>query len=80
MGFLQGDEALRVLRPNGKPHKAGDIVYNKDLANTFRRVAALGAKDGFYTGEIAEAIVAAAREFGGVLDTDDLATHAHHRP
>lgn len=35
----------------------------------------MGAKEGFYKGRIAQAIVSAVAEFGGVLSTDDLASH-----
>ncbi len=75
-GFLQGAEALKVFRPNGTGPFAGDVVKNPDLAETFRTVAELGAREGFYTGRIADAIVAAVREFEGVLDHDDLEQHA----
>lgn len=75
-GYLQGEEANKVLRPDGVSPSAGDIVYNKDLANTFKRIAELGVKEGFYRGPIAEAIVAAVAEFGGVLDLEDLDEHA----
>lgn len=35
-GFLQGEEALRVFRPENKLLVTGDIVKNPDLANTFK--------------------------------------------
>lgn len=47
-GFLQGDEALNTFRPNGNPPRAGDLVYNKNLAKTFRSVAEKGTQVGFY--------------------------------
>lgn len=34
--YLQGEEAHRVLRPNGQAIKPGQIFVNKDLAETFR--------------------------------------------
>eukprot|EP01034_Spumella_vulgaris_P028975 gene28975-35939_t len=71
-GFLQGAEALRVLK---RSPTAGDVLRNPDLAETFRTLAELGAREGFYTGRIAEAIVAATKEFGGVLELEDLAHH-----
>ncbi len=76
-GFLQGAEAFRVLKPkDGKGPQAGDVLRNPDLAETFRTLAELGAREGFYSGRIAEAIVAAAQEYGGVLDQDDLDYHS----
>jgi gamma-glutamyltranspeptidase/glutathione hydrolase len=72
---IQGEEAARVLQPNGCPPKAGQIFTNPELANTFRRLGELGAKEGFYSGFVADAIVDAVREFGGVLDHEDLQAH-----
>jgi gamma-glutamyltranspeptidase/glutathione hydrolase len=48
---------------------------NVDLATTFESIAIHGAKKGFYSGQIAKAIVEAVAEFGGVLDLDDLDHH-----
>lgn len=75
-GVLQGEEANRVFRPlHGRPPQANEVFTNKDLANTFRRVGTYGAKQGFYRGEIAARIEEAVREFGGVLDLQDLSGH-----
>lgn len=74
-GHFQGDEAFKVFRPNGKFPMVGDIVYNKDLAATFRRLATHGAKNGFYSGPTADAIVDVVQQMGGVLDHSDLAAH-----
>lgn len=78
-GYLQGEEAYRVFRPNNEPVVAGQLFKNPDLANTFRSVATHGAKKGFYTGPIAEAIVEVVKEIGGVLTLEDLANHATAR-
>lgn len=74
-GFLQGEEAHRVLRPNGRNPKPGDVLRNPDLAKTFKHIAEHGAKEGFYRNEIAEKMVEAAREYGGVLTLEDLDAH-----
>eukprot|EP01031_Cornospumella_fuschlensis_P028243 gene28243-34107_t len=73
--FIQGDEAHRVLKPNGLPIKPGQVFKNQDLAATFKAVATHGAHRGFYQGRVAESIVEAVREFGGVLSLDDLKSH-----
>ena len=73
--FLQGDEALRVLRPNGKNPIAGEILKNPDLANTFEKVASLGAREGFYKGTIGDAIVDAIQSYGGIITKEDLEEH-----
>lgn len=73
--FIQGEEAERVLHPGGRSPAAGEIFRNPDLACTFEELAARGAKEGFYKGRIADAIVEAVAEYGGVLCLEDLATH-----
>lgn len=72
---LQGEEAFRVLRPGNRPIEPGQFFRNPDLADTFRRVGSLGAKEGFYRGPIAEAMIAAVHEYGGVLTLEDLERH-----
>jgi gamma-glutamyltranspeptidase/glutathione hydrolase len=77
-----------VYWKDGKPLELGDVLIQKDHANTFRKLAdayqaniASGrsaalraAHDLFYKGEIAEAIVKLEQEFGGIIEYEDLAT------
>src|SRR5215475_10036424 len=64
---LSRDEwAAKTYLPDGHPPKHGDIVHNKNLAATFKKIAA-GGRDAFYKGEIADKIVAAIRAKGGVM-------------
>jgi gamma-glutamyltranspeptidase / glutathione hydrolase len=51
-------ETAAVFRPGGVPLVTGDLLRQPDLAKTLRLIGAQGAKV-FYTGEIAQAIVAA---------------------
>ena len=51
------DEARKVFMPGGIPIEAGDLLVQPDLATTYERLAAAGSS-AFYTGDIAEAIVA----------------------
>lgn len=60
------------FQPDGSLKKAGDIVTNPALATTLERVAAAGP-DLFYTGEIAEEIVADFQANGGLMTMADLA-------
>jgi gamma-glutamyltranspeptidase/glutathione hydrolase len=60
------------LRPDGTALQPGDRLLQGDLAATLRKIAKLG-RDGFYRGPVAEAVVAASRLGGGMLDAADLA-------
>ena len=65
-----------LVQPENRAPRAGEPKPNPELANTFRRLAEHGAKDGFYTGPVADAIVEAVKVRGGVLTTEDLARHS----
>ncbi|MFK7805019.1 MAG: gamma-glutamyltransferase [Anaerolineae bacterium] len=54
------------------PVNAGDIVVQKELAETFRKIAKGGA-DVFYRGEIADRIVGHMQDVGGLINHNDLA-------
>ncbi len=63
--------------PNGEALEAGDLLVNPDYADTLRLIAAHGS-DAFYTGGIAEDIIATVRTAAGnpgVLSTTDLAIY-----
>ncbi|AWX58753.1 MULTISPECIES: gamma-glutamyltransferase [Brevibacillus] len=62
------------LKPNGDPYAAGEILKQKDLANTLRIIAKKGA-DGFYKGEVAKKIVADMQANGGLLTLKDFEKH-----
>ena len=61
-----------IFTRDGRPLRAGEILYQKDLAQTFREIADEGA-DVFYEGEIAQAIVRFSESQGGLLTMKDLA-------
>ncbi|PVZ39641.1 gamma-glutamyltransferase [Pseudomonas sp. CC120222-01a] len=65
--------ARYFLDDQGKPLAVGTILRNPALAQTFERIAEQGV-DAFYTGEIAEAMVAEVRHHAnaGQLSLDDL--------
>ncbi|KAH7344247.1 nucleophile aminohydrolase [Pyrenochaeta sp. MPI-SDFR-AT-0127] len=58
-----------------RPPKAGEIMRNPTLANTFELLATHG-KNGFYEGEVADQIVKVVTDLGGYLTLDDLKHHA----
>ncbi|MFQ1702187.1 gamma-glutamyltransferase [Loktanella agnita] len=63
--------------PDGTPLAAGTLLQNPDYADTLRQIAERGT-DAFYTGPIAEDIVATVRNAAGnpgVLSTLDLALY-----
>ena len=66
--------AETMLDPAGRAHAPGTRLVWKDLANTLRNIAAHGA-DAFYRGEIAERIVQASKEMGGLFTMDDMADY-----
>ena len=61
-----------IFAPEGRPLRAGEILYQKDLARTFGKIADEGAGV-FYEGEIAQAIAKFAVAQGGLLTMKDLA-------
>jgi gamma-glutamyltranspeptidase/glutathione hydrolase len=65
---------LPTFAPGGKAPSAGERFASPGHARTLRLIAERGAAD-FYTGEIAQAIAAFARETGGLLSAEDLAAH-----
>ena len=65
------------LNEMGFPYEPGEILKNPDLANTLRLIAEQG-ESVFYTGEIAEKIVAAVQATGGCLTMEDMAEYEIH--
>lgn len=59
---------------NGLPYEAGDVITNPDLAKTLQKIADEGA-DGFYKGEVAQAVVDSLAEYEGVMTVEDLANY-----
>ena len=67
-------EFARVFLNNGSPLATGDIFRQPDLAATLQTIADQGA-GAFYTGSIAEKIVADLEKNGGMLTPDDFSSH-----
>jgi len=62
---------LPVAFVKNKPWKKGDILVQKDLANTLKRISTHGLK-GFYSGKTAELIVAEMKRGNGIISISDL--------
>lgn len=61
----------QAFLPHGRAPKPGEHFRIPEAAYTLRRIAATGGRD-YYEGEIAEKIVAFAKECGGAMTLDDL--------
>ena len=66
-----------VYTKGGQPISGSEIIWQRDLARTFKSIAKDGP-DAFYKGEIGRSIVKFSEEQGGLLTADDLAQH-HNR-
>ena len=70
--LCQFPTSAAIFTRDGRPLRAGEILYQKDLARTFQKIAQEGA-DVFYEGEIAQAVARFVEEQGGLLTMKDLA-------
>lgn len=63
-----------IFLKNGAPYPAGDLLIQKDLANTLEAIAQYG-HDGFYKGEVAKKLVKGINDAGGIWTLEDLAKY-----
>ena len=71
----EGYEYMQQLYTwDGIPYSSGDLFVNEDLANTLQAIADGGAEV-FYTGEIAEKLVAGLQAAGNWITMEDLAAY-----
>ncbi len=70
--FAHDPEGQLVFLPKGKVPDVGQVFQNPDVAKALRLVADKGADD-FYKGEIAQAILATEKAYGGTMSAADLA-------
>jgi gamma-glutamyltranspeptidase/glutathione hydrolase len=61
-------------KEGGVPYEVGEILVQKDLAQSLRRIAKEGSA-AFYKGAIADAIVADMKIHGGLITKEDLAVY-----
>jgi gamma-glutamyltranspeptidase/glutathione hydrolase len=67
-------ESREVFAPRGRALREGDVFRSPELAGTIERFGAEGAAP-FYTGDLADAVVAWVGESGGQLTHADLAAY-----
>jgi gamma-glutamyltranspeptidase/glutathione hydrolase len=72
--------SLNLFSHHGEPLRPGDTLRQSDLARTLQLITLHGT-DGFYSGRVAESIVAEMRRHGGIIDEHDLSRYrAIERP
>ncbi|HEX5415185.1 MAG TPA: gamma-glutamyltransferase [Chloroflexota bacterium] len=64
-----------IFTRDGRPLQTGEILVQRDLANSLGRLAEEG-EAAFYNGFIAHAIAATSAAYNGLLTADDLAAYA----
>lgn len=72
--ILESPAATEIFLDNGEVPEAGWKLIQKDLANTLRALADKGF-DGFYRGQVGEALVRGTQEAGGIWTMEDLAEY-----
>lgn len=72
--FRKYPAALAQFSRGGTLYKSGEQLVQADLATTLERIRDRG-RDGFYTGETADLIVAGMRQLGGIITHADLAQY-----
>src|SRR5438046_6980632 len=68
----QFPESKRIFLNGGRYYEPGDLLVQKELAQTLERIAQHGAKD-FYEGETAHRLADAMASNGGLITLGDLA-------
>lgn len=68
-------EAGRIFLKDGEVPPLGYLIRQPQLANTLEALAAEG-REGFYAGEVAEAMVSAVQANGGIWSLEDLRDYA----
>ncbi|MDO6422020.1 gamma-glutamyltransferase [Saccharophagus degradans] len=62
------------LKPGGAPYQEGELLVQKDLANTYRKIAAEGSAY-FYGGDFAKAVESWMADNGGIISAEDFANY-----
>ena len=71
-------ESRRIFMPEGNGPSEGDLVVQRDLAQTLRRIALEGS-DYLYEGDLGDRIVEYSQSNDGILTKDDLRAYRTRR-
>lgn len=69
----QYPRTAQVYLPQGVPQREGERLVQADLAHTLEQIANLGAREGFYEGDVARRICDALAAEGSPLRAEDFA-------
>jgi gamma-glutamyltranspeptidase/glutathione hydrolase len=72
--LLVTGEAKRIYTKSGEPYSAGDVLVNKDYAETLRRIATEGPET-FYQGDLSSLIADDMERNGGFVTGSDLSNY-----
>jgi gamma-glutamyltranspeptidase/glutathione hydrolase len=73
--ILMNPEASRVyLKADGQPYDKGELLRNPDYATTLQHLATYGPED-FYTGDLAQRMIADLSANGSYVTAEDLARY-----
>lgn len=72
--FRKQANVAAIFLKNNQPYQAGDQLVQSDLANTLQQIADKGPAV-FYHGAIADAVVQASQQQGGILSRQDFADY-----
>ena len=73
-GMLRYPNTARIFLNEGESYKPGQVLVQKDLAKTLRRVAEGGTEE-FYKGELGKEFIKAFQEGGSLYTMEDMAAH-----
>ncbi len=77
--LVHTEESRRIFTKDGELYQPGELILQRDYANTLREIAETGTRS-FYHGRSAEAIAADFARNGGLMAADDLAELAVTHP
>ena len=73
--LLKSPAAAAVyLKADGAPYALGEVLVQKDLGKTLRKIAALG-KQAVYEGAVRDTILKVSQRLGGILSQKDFAAY-----